>query len=237
MKRSAEEQITKEDAEPNCTEASAGSAPTAEETTKTVVTAENFWRCQVEAIYQRRNPQKLASVGTLLEKYAGREALLYAKVCKTYDLDPSKFYTDPKAWEMYDTDVREDPTAQDGTASPERDEASASASGGSGVVVPKLFGNISASPEMAQESASVSGGAGVVVPSLFGVGSFDAPKEPGQAVASVSSGAGVAVPSLFGIGSFDAPKASLPPGSDSEEEDAPQPPRAPAPAPGECKTQ
>ncbi|CAK0901573.1 unnamed protein product [Prorocentrum cordatum] len=35
------------------------------------------------------------------------EAILYAKVCKTYDLDPTKFYADPKAWESYENDVQD----------------------------------------------------------------------------------------------------------------------------------
>lgn len=32
---------------------------------------------------------------------------MYAKVCKMYDLDPTKFYTDAAAWEQYEKDVRD----------------------------------------------------------------------------------------------------------------------------------
>ena len=34
-----------------------------------------------------------------LEKYKGKEVVLYQKVCKRYDLNPRKFYANPKAWE------------------------------------------------------------------------------------------------------------------------------------------
>ena len=61
-----------------------------------------FWRAQLEAIYRRRNPPKLESIPGLLEKYQGNEAVLYRKVCEKYDLNPSKFHTDPEAWMEYD---------------------------------------------------------------------------------------------------------------------------------------
>eukprot|EP00931_Biecheleriopsis_adriatica_P034239 TRINITY_DN19795_c0_g1_i4.p1 TRINITY_DN19795_c0_g1~~TRINITY_DN19795_c0_g1_i4.p1 ORF type:complete len:191 (+),score=44.53 TRINITY_DN19795_c0_g1_i4:99-671(+) len=93
----------------------------------------DFWRCQVEAVYRRRNPHKLSGVEALLQKYKGKEVVLYAKVCKAYDLDSSKFYADPTAWEQYDTDVQEDKSEQDSSAAgPSLD--------GSGVSVPSLFG-------------------------------------------------------------------------------------------------
>jgi hypothetical protein len=57
-----------------------------------------FWRAQIEAIYQKRNPYKLSNVSQLLSKYRGQEVLLYRKVCHQYDLDPTRFYTDPEAW-------------------------------------------------------------------------------------------------------------------------------------------
>lgn len=44
---------------------------------------------------------KLPQVPALLQKYAGNEAVLYAKVCKMYDLNPKVFHLDPKAWEAY----------------------------------------------------------------------------------------------------------------------------------------
>mmetsp|Transcript_29405 Transcript_29405/g.80376 ORF Transcript_29405/g.80376 Transcript_29405/m.80376 type:complete len:277 (-) Transcript_29405:215-1045(-) len=64
-----------------------------------VKTSEEFWRVQVESVYRVKNPQKLMNVPALLKKYEGQEAVLYAKVCKTYGLNPTKFYADPKAWE------------------------------------------------------------------------------------------------------------------------------------------
>lgn len=75
-----------------------------------VQTREDFWRVQVEAVYRRRNPYKLDKVPELLEKYEGREAVLYTKVCLKYDLDPSKFYADPSAWPE-DSDFINEPEA------------------------------------------------------------------------------------------------------------------------------
>lgn len=63
-----------------------------------VSSSTDFWRIQVEAIYCRRNPYKLHSVPALLEKYRGREVILYRKICQTYDLDASKFYHETSAW-------------------------------------------------------------------------------------------------------------------------------------------
>lgn len=57
-----------------------------------VRSSEQFWHVQLEAIYRRRNPQKLKTVPAMLKKYQGREALLYRKVCMMYDLDPAKFH-------------------------------------------------------------------------------------------------------------------------------------------------
>ncbi|CAK0901572.1 unnamed protein product [Prorocentrum cordatum] len=74
---------------------------------QTITTSADFWRCQIEAVYQRRNPHKLPGVPGLLDRHKGKEAILYAKVCKTYDLDPTKFYADPKAWESYENDVQD----------------------------------------------------------------------------------------------------------------------------------
>jgi len=64
-----------------------------------VETREEFWRVQIEAVYRRRNPYKLENVPDLMEKYEGQEAVLYTKICRKYDLDPSKFYADPAAWD------------------------------------------------------------------------------------------------------------------------------------------
>jgi hypothetical protein len=51
---------------------------------------------QLEAIYRKENPTKLPQLPALLQKYAGNEAVLYAKVCKTYDSHPKVFHLDPK---------------------------------------------------------------------------------------------------------------------------------------------
>lgn len=105
---------------------------------------EDFWRVQLEAVYQRRNAHKLSNIPSLLEKYKGKEMQLYVKVCKTYDLDPSKFYTDPAAWEQYEKDAEEDVSGEAGS--------SGDGTGGA-VVVPSLFGvtsifNFGAKPEV-----------------------------------------------------------------------------------------
>mmetsp|Transcript_54541 Transcript_54541/g.100951 ORF Transcript_54541/g.100951 Transcript_54541/m.100951 type:complete len:167 (-) Transcript_54541:51-551(-) len=98
-----------------------------------IETKGDFWRLQLEAVYNRRNPRKLAALPALLEKYKGDEATLYVKVCKTYDLDPKKLYTDPSSWEEYDGDtLEEEPGAADTAA-------------GEGVIVPDLF-NFAAGP-------------------------------------------------------------------------------------------
>jgi len=75
-----------------------------------VETRADFWRVQIESVYRRRNPIKLGNVPALLQKYEGQEAVLYAKVCKTYDLDPTKFYADPSAWESEEGDIKDDGT-------------------------------------------------------------------------------------------------------------------------------
>jgi len=62
-------------------------------------TREQFWLVQLEAIYLRRNPYKLHNVPALMERYKGRELLLYRKVCAAYDLNPTRFYADPAVWQ------------------------------------------------------------------------------------------------------------------------------------------
>lgn len=52
------------------------------------------WKAKLEAIYQQHNPVKLDTVSKMLEKYQGREAHLYRKVCDFYKVDPST--GDPK---------------------------------------------------------------------------------------------------------------------------------------------
>lgn len=84
----------KDNANPDAPAESVDEPPQTEE----VRTTEDFWRVQVEAIYRKRNPYKLKSVPEFLARYKGQEVALYVKVCKTYDLDPAKFYADPAAW-------------------------------------------------------------------------------------------------------------------------------------------
>lgn len=76
-----------------------------------VETSADFWLVQLESIYRHRNPYKLDRVPCLLEKYKGREAILYVKVCKTYNLDPSKFYADPQAWDDLENEDESPDTA------------------------------------------------------------------------------------------------------------------------------
>lgn len=64
-----------------------------------VRTREQFWLVQLQAIYLRRNPYKLHNVPALMARYQGRELLLYRKVCAAYDLNPTRFYADPAAWQ------------------------------------------------------------------------------------------------------------------------------------------
>jgi len=69
-----------------------------------VRTREDFWRAQLDAIYSRRNPLKRKNIPALMEKYKGREAMLYRKVCQQYCLCPTKFYAEAKAWEGLESD-------------------------------------------------------------------------------------------------------------------------------------
>eukprot|EP00913_Durusdinium_trenchii_P022481 g21118.t1 len=82
-----------------------------EKEVKKVTTDEDFWRVQIEAIYRRRNPHRLAQVASLMEKHKGKELILYQQVCQRYDLNPKKFYADPKSWESEDKDVKDDDDA------------------------------------------------------------------------------------------------------------------------------
>jgi len=71
-------------------------------------TSQDFWRAQLDAIYCRRNPHKREQLDEFLEKYKGREVILYRKVCEKYDLCPTKFYADPKAWTGLEGETLED---------------------------------------------------------------------------------------------------------------------------------
>ncbi|CAE8629195.1 unnamed protein product [Polarella glacialis] len=193
-----------------------------------ITTSADFWRCQVEAIYRKRNPQKLGGVEALLEKHKGKEVVLYAKVCKVYDLDSSKFYADPKSWEQYEQDVQEDEPQQSTEST-----SSGSTAGGVGVSVPSLFGITSATSASPFSFGGDSGG-GVKVPSLFGITSM------GESSAN-ESGGGVKMPSLFGTTSMSStlkPVFQGEPDSDDDEGEAGSgPPAAAVDTSGDCKTQ
>lgn len=71
-----------------------------------IETSADFWRVQIESIYRRRNPYKLENVPEFLKKYEGQEAILYTKVCRKYDLDPTKWYADPRSWQGEEEDIK-----------------------------------------------------------------------------------------------------------------------------------
>ncbi|CAJ1427731.1 unnamed protein product [Effrenium voratum] len=53
--------------------------------------AETLWRVNIEAVYRRKNPKLLSKVSELIAKYKANGtplSHLYAKVCRTYELDP-----------------------------------------------------------------------------------------------------------------------------------------------------
>lgn len=43
----------------------------------------------ITAMYEQHNPAKLASIEAFLARYAGREALLYRRVCHRYGVLPN----------------------------------------------------------------------------------------------------------------------------------------------------
>eukprot|EP00411_Alexandrium_monilatum_P060439 CAMPEP_0175517464 /NCGR_PEP_ID=MMETSP0096-20121207/14974_1 /TAXON_ID=311494 /ORGANISM="Alexandrium monilatum, Strain CCMP3105" /LENGTH=152 /DNA_ID=CAMNT_0016819785 /DNA_START=15 /DNA_END=469 /DNA_ORIENTATION=+ len=52
------------------------------------VSAVEFYGARICAVYERHNPQKLAEVPALLEKYAGCEAEMYDRICEKYGVEP-----------------------------------------------------------------------------------------------------------------------------------------------------
>ncbi|CAE7765523.1 nup98 [Symbiodinium sp. CCMP2592] len=53
--------------------------------------AETLWKVNIEAVYRRKNPKLLSKVPDFIAKYKANGtplAHLYAKVCRTYELDP-----------------------------------------------------------------------------------------------------------------------------------------------------
>ncbi len=54
--------------------------------------AAEFWRAQLGVVLEDYDPGALSKLPSLLEKYEGREPLLYAKLCKKHGLDPTDYY-------------------------------------------------------------------------------------------------------------------------------------------------
>lgn len=103
-----------EGSQPDCSQwAACGAESGLQRTPAASVSSENFWLVQLEAIYRRRNPLKLAKVPEFLERYRGEEAVLYRKVCRAYDLCPTKFYADPAAWVDEDQDIKPERTSSE----------------------------------------------------------------------------------------------------------------------------
>eukprot|EP00930_Biecheleria_cincta_P034236 TRINITY_DN23674_c0_g1_i1.p1 TRINITY_DN23674_c0_g1~~TRINITY_DN23674_c0_g1_i1.p1 ORF type:complete len:887 (+),score=204.25 TRINITY_DN23674_c0_g1_i1:75-2735(+) len=170
--------------------------------TAKVDSKEDFWRVQIEAIYRRRNPHKLASIPNLMAKYKGNEVVLYRKICQRYDLDAKKLYHDEAAWEGEDKDIKDD-DGNDHSATSGTVPSSAGPPSAGAVAVPNLFG---ASDAFSGGSSGGLFGAGTgggslnifgptgTAFSLFGASSGS------SSGSSLFAGKGVAVPSLFGAG-------------------------------------
>merc|ERR1719491_2262797 len=58
------------------------------------------YRQQITAMYQQFNPAKLGEIENLLTKYAGQPHVLYAKVCKKYNVPPNAQLASPPAGGM-----------------------------------------------------------------------------------------------------------------------------------------
>merc|ERR1712139_191466 len=60
------------------------------EETATMLSGEQYSEL-LEKIYQEKNPEKLTDLPKLLERYEGREKVLYEMVCKKYSVDAEAF--------------------------------------------------------------------------------------------------------------------------------------------------
>merc|ERR1719262_1959040 len=45
----------------------------------------------IHGVYERKNPDKLAELGHLFQKYAGKEMIMYQFICKKYGEEPVHF--------------------------------------------------------------------------------------------------------------------------------------------------
>ncbi|CAE8713365.1 unnamed protein product, partial [Polarella glacialis] len=184
-----------------------------------VETKEDLWRVQIEAIYRRRNHHKLGDVKGMMEKYKGKEVVLFKKVCLRYDLDPKKLYTDPKSWDDEDKDVK--------------DEGEEEKPAGGVAAVADLFGGSSSGSGLFSAAPASSGGlfdnptasSGSIFGGSGGGGLFAAPASGGSSPPASLFGSSFAAPSappasgslfggpgsLFGASSGAAPSISAAP--------------------------
>ncbi|CAK9113560.1 unnamed protein product [Durusdinium trenchii] len=203
---------------------------------------------QIEAVYRRRNPHKLKNIQALvnitcrssqqmlcgnwsnhtaeckalLEKHVGREAVLYAKVCKVcngpgcFD-ETSSVDTLFQAYSCH-VDLRSRPWKV------------LHKSSGMGTEQPTCL--LADCPEFIEPA--------ICFRNFTHLGRYETdvkPEEPGHE-APAETGSGVSVPSLFGIPSFDKKQDTNGKGQDESDEEEQRPePEPPQKAEGECKTQ
>ncbi|CAE7486560.1 unnamed protein product, partial [Symbiodinium necroappetens] len=53
------------------------------------LSAEQWYGLQIRAVYQQHNPEKLADVPHLMEKYSGSEEEMYDRICEKYGVTPA----------------------------------------------------------------------------------------------------------------------------------------------------
>ncbi|CAE8605636.1 unnamed protein product, partial [Polarella glacialis] len=162
-----------------------------------VETKEDLWRVQIEAIYRRRNHHKLGDVKGMMEKYKGKEVVLFKKVCLRYDLDPKKLYTDPKSWDDEDKDVK--------------DEGEEEKPAGGVAAVADLFGGNSSGSGLFSAAPASSGGL-FDTPTASSGSIFGGSSGGGGLFAAPASGGSSPPASLFGS-SFATPSAPAASGS------------------------
>ncbi|CAJ1408722.1 unnamed protein product [Effrenium voratum] len=64
-------------------------SPPARPTAATTVAAKEWYALQIRTIYQKHNPDKLADVPHLMQKYAGCEEEMYDRICEKYGVRPA----------------------------------------------------------------------------------------------------------------------------------------------------
>ncbi|CAK0909824.1 unnamed protein product, partial [Prorocentrum cordatum] len=183
--------------------------------------ADTLWRVNIEAVYRRKNPKLVGKVPELIKKYKDQQkslAVLYAKVCRQYELDPTV---------MWATRKQEEPTEDDDADGGFKDNAF-----DAGDEKPSSAGK--AGPEPGQDSsapagaasAGVGGGAGSLAGLFGGAGGSlfgDAPSggsgsgsggglfggaSGGSIFSAKADGGSTGGGSLFSFGAADAGAAS-----------------------------